>query len=92
MHIFFTTSGKRSIQPIESEIIRTIHIARFLKKARIKLKKKKLVDKVIDVRFTNGVMNIRRLVIDVVTISHYINLIAFEKFDPSIEPRFTTFG
>ncbi|XXG71037.1 hypothetical protein AAC387_Pa07g0380 [Persea americana] len=90
-YLFYDERG-RSDQPIESEMVRTIHTARFLKKAGIKFKKKKVIDKVIDIRFTEGVLNITPLVIDAFTISQYRNLIAFEKFDPSIEPRFTAFA
>ena len=65
----FYDERERSNQPIESGIIRAIYIARFLKKAGIKLKRKKVVDKVIDVRVIDGVTNTAPLVIGAFTFS-----------------------
>ena len=46
----------------------------------------------IDVRFTDGVINITPYVTDAFTISQYRNLIAFEKFNPIIELWFIAFA
>lgn len=89
----FYDDGSSSIHDMESYQIRTIHSASFLKQSGIEFKRLKPTNKVLDVSFSvNGVIRITPLVIDAYTSSQFRNLIAFEKFNPSIEPRFTAFA
>ncbi|RWR84254.1 UPF0481-like protein [Cinnamomum micranthum f. kanehirae] len=69
----------------------TIPSAILLEEAGIKFKKRKKIDKAINVRFKDGVMKITPLVIDAFTISQFLNLIEFERAHPNMEPRFTAF-
>eukprot|EP00268_Persea_americana_P020734 TRINITY_DN20808_c0_g2_i9.p1 TRINITY_DN20808_c0_g2~~TRINITY_DN20808_c0_g2_i9.p1 ORF type:complete len:364 (+),score=34.46 TRINITY_DN20808_c0_g2_i9:654-1745(+) len=64
----------------------------FLEEAGVKFKKSKTLDKAMEVRFKDGVMNITPLVVNAFTISQFLNLIEFERAHPDMEPRFTAFA
>ncbi|XXG71040.1 hypothetical protein AAC387_Pa07g0382 [Persea americana] len=87
----FYDSGQKSSGAIAPDQIRTIHSASFLEESGIEFKRVKPTTKVLDVSYSNGVIKITPLKIDAFTGSQFRNLIAFEKFNPSIEPRFTAF-
>lgn len=74
--------------------ILTIPSATFLDEAGIKIKMQteSETNRVIDVKYQNGIIEIKPLFLDAFTISIFRNLIAFEKFNPYMASSFTAFA
>ncbi|XP_058084056.1 uncharacterized protein LOC131231771 [Magnolia sinica] len=71
--------------------IKIIPCAADLHLAGVKFKKKEKYSSILDVKFSNGVLEIPPLVIDDYTNTLFRNLIAFEQCYPNAKIRFTTY-